>query len=114
MVATNTWVYDGSQNRTADLRSVDHRQSPGKRNAGGDAAAGKAKSALCASCHGPVGKSSNDLWPNLAGQKEAYLVSSIKAYQSGTRTDPMMAPMVQALSETDIADIAAFFSSQEP
>ncbi len=38
--------------------------------AGGDAAAGKAKSATCAGCHGAAGVSANPLWPNLAGQAD--------------------------------------------
>jgi cytochrome c553 len=78
----------------------------------GDAAAGKAKAALCASCHGPTGVSLSPLWPNLAGQKEQYLVKQIKAFRDGTRQDPMMAPMVAALSDADIDNLAAYYSSQ--
>ena len=79
----------------------------------GDAAAGKAKSALCASCHGPTGISMSPVWPNLAGQKEQYLIKQITAFRDGTRQDPMMAPMVAALSDTDIENLAAYFSSQK-
>ena len=79
----------------------------------GDAAAGKAKSALCASCHGPTGISMSPVWPNLAGQKEQYLIKQIKAFRDGTRQDPMMAPMVAALSDTDIENLAAYYSSQK-
>jgi cytochrome c553 len=78
----------------------------------GDAAAGKDKSATCAGCHGPTGISGNPLWPNLAGQKDAYLVKQIKAFRDGTRSDPSMAPMVNALSDEDIADLATYFASQ--
>ncbi len=78
----------------------------------GDVAAGKAKSAICASCHGADGVSLSPLWPNLAGQKEQYLVKQIKAFRDGTRTDPMMAPMVASLSDDDIANLAAFYSAQ--
>ncbi len=77
----------------------------------GDAAAGKAKSATCAGCHGPAGVSANPLWPNLAGQKEAYLAKQIKAFREGTRTDPMMSPMAKPLTDDDIANLAAYFSS---
>jgi len=77
----------------------------------GDAAAGKAKSATCAGCHGPEGISQNDLWPNLAGQKEGYLVAQIKAFRAGERKNPMMSPMAIPLSDTDIEDLAAYFSS---
>ena len=79
----------------------------------GDVAAGKAKAALCASCHGPTGISMSPLWPNLAGQKEQYLVKQIKAFRDGTRQDTMMAPMVAALSDADIDNLAAFFASQK-
>ena len=79
----------------------------------GDVAAGKAKSALCASCHGPTGISMSPIWPNLAGQKEQYLIKQITAFRDGTRTDPMMAPMVAALSDTDIENLAAYFASQK-
>ena len=78
----------------------------------GDAAAGKSKSAICASCHGPSGVSSNPLWPNLAGQKEQYLAKQIKAFRDGERKDPMMAPMVAALSDDDIANLAAYYAAQ--
>ena len=78
----------------------------------GDVAAGKAKSAICSSCHGPAGISSSPIWPNLAGQKEAYLVKQIKAFRDGIRKDPMMAPMVAALSDEDIANLAAYYAAQ--
>ena len=77
----------------------------------GDAAAGKGKSATCAACHGPNGISPNDIWPNLAGQKEGYLMAQIKAFRDGQRTNPMMAPMAAPLSDTDIADLAAYYAS---
>ena len=79
--------------------------------AGGDAAAGKAKSATCAGCHGAAGISANPLWPNLAGQKDAYLVKQMKAFRDGKRSDPMMSPMAKPLSDADIDNLAAYYSS---
>lgn len=79
--------------------------------AGGDAAAGKAKAASCAGCHGANGVSSNPMWPNLAGQQAGYLVKQLKAFRDGTRSDPMMSPMAKPLSDTDIENVAAYFSS---
>ena len=79
----------------------------------GDVEAGKAKAAICASCHGPTGISMSPLWPNLAGQKEQYLIKQIKAFRDGTRQDAMMAPMVAALSDTDIENLAAFYAAQK-
>jgi cytochrome c553 len=75
-----------------------------------DAAAGKAKSATCAACHGANGISSNEIWPNLAGQKAGYLVAQLKAFRDGQRKNAMMAPMVAALSDTDIDNLAAYYS----
>jgi cytochrome c553 len=83
-------------------------------NAAGDAAAGKSKSAVCAACHGATGTSPNAMWPNLAGQKEAYLLKQLKAFKSGARKDPMMTPMASPLSDQDMANLAAYYSSQKP
>ena len=77
----------------------------------GDAAAGKVKSSVCIACHGANGIGTTNLNPNLAGQKEAYLVKSIKAYRDGARKDPMMGAMAKPLSDTDIDNLAAYFSS---
>ncbi len=80
-------------------------------SAAGDANAGKAKFATCSGCHGPQGVSNNPLWPNLAGQKDAYIVKQLKAFRDGGRTDPLMTPMAKPLSDTDIANLAAYVSS---
>ena len=77
----------------------------------GDAAAGKTKAATCVACHGPAGVSSNPMWPNLAGQQEMYLAKQIKAFRDGARKDPLMSPMVAALSDADVADLAAYYAS---
>jgi cytochrome c553 len=77
-----------------------------------DIEAGKAKSAICAACHGPAGISMSPMWPNLAGQKEQYLAKQIKAFRDGTRKDPTMAPMVAALTDDDIANLAAYYAAQ--
>jgi len=77
----------------------------------GDAEAGKAKSATCAACHGGEGISPTGTWPNLAGQKEEYLLAQLKAFKEGTRVNAQMAPMVASLSEEDMANLAAYYSS---
>jgi len=77
----------------------------------GDVAAGKAKAATCSGCHGATGISANPLWPNLAGQKDAYLVKQLKAFRDGARSDPMMTPMAKPLSDADIHNLAAYYSS---
>ena len=77
----------------------------------GDAAAGKAKTGMCAACHGAAGISSVPMYPNLAGQKEAYIAKQLKDFKSGNRKDPVMAPMAMALSDEDMANIAAYYAS---
>ena len=79
----------------------------------GDAAAGKQKAAVCKGCHGIDGNSIMPLWPKLAGQHAAYLAKQMKAFRSGERKDPVMAPMAMGLSDTDIDNIAAFYAGQK-
>jgi len=79
----------------------------------GDAVAGKAKAASCVACHGTNGISIMPIYPNLAGQKDAYLEAQIKAFRDGTRTNATMAPMVKSLTDADAANIAAFFSAMK-
>jgi cytochrome c553 len=77
-----------------------------------DVEAGKQKAQTCAVCHGAEGKSPpNELWPNLAGQKAAYLAKQLKAFRDGARTDPLMNPMAKPLTDADIENLAAYFSS---
>jgi cytochrome c553 len=79
-----------------------------------DIDAGKAKSAVCATCHGGNGISMIPMYPNLAGQKEQYLVLQLKAFRDGERKNMVMAPMAAGLSDTDIANLSAYFSSLDP
>ena len=82
--------------------------------AAGDAAAGKAKSAVCAACHGANGKALIPTYPSLAGQNAGYLVEALKAYRGGQRNSPqaaVMKPQAATLSDQDIANLAAYYSS---
>ena len=79
----------------------------------GDAAAGQAKSALCATCHGAEGNSEISINPKLAGQNVNYLIKQLRDYQSGNRVNATMSAMVAALTDQDISDIAAWYSSQQ-
>jgi len=78
-----------------------------------DAAAGEAKAAVCAACHGERGNSRNPEWPKLAGQHPNYLAQQLRDFKSGTRKNEVMSPMAAPLSEADIADIAEFYSVQK-
>jgi cytochrome c553 len=76
----------------------------------GDAAAGKAKAASCGGCHGANGISAVPTYPNLAGQKEAYLIKQMKAFKDKTRKDPTMNAMAAPLSDADMANISAYYA----
>ena len=78
----------------------------------GDAAAGKSLAKNCAACHGETGIAPNPAWPSLAAQKPGYIVHALKAFRAGLRTDPMMAGVARGLSDTDMANLAAFYSEQ--
>lgn len=79
-----------------------------------DIAAGKAKSVTCGACHGGNGISMIPMYPNLAGQKEQYLVLQMKAFRDGERKNMVMAPMASGLSDTDIENLAAYYASLDP
>ena len=81
--------------------------------AGGDPAAGKEKSAVCAGCHGVDGNSSVGANPRLAGQYESYLYHALKDYKEGRRESLLMAGMVANLTDEDLKDLAAYFANQE-
>ena len=79
----------------------------------GDAAAGEAKAALCAACHGPDGNSLAPDFPKIAGQVPGYVASQLAAYKSGERQNAVMAGLVISLSEQDMLDLDAFYSQFE-
>ncbi|HKW39537.1 MAG TPA: cytochrome c [Burkholderiales bacterium] len=82
--------------------------------AAGDAAAGKQKSQACAACHGADGNApTGPDFPRLAGQHYDYLLKALRDYKSGARKNPIMGGQVGALSAQDLADLAAYFSSQK-
>lgn len=81
--------------------------------AGGDAKAGEEASATCAACHGADGNSAIPSNPKLAGQYESYLIHALKAYRSGDRESAIMSGFAAALTDQQIADLAAYFSSQK-
>ncbi len=81
--------------------------------ASGDAASGEAAAATCAGCHGADGNSSSpNANPSLAAQDATYLVKAMKAYKDGNRDNAVMPGMVAALTDADMANIAAFYASK--
>ncbi|MBD8873583.1 cytochrome c [Rhodanobacter sp. DHB23] len=79
--------------------------------ASGNAANGKTKAAACFACHGADGNAVDPQYPRLAGQYNLYLQQVLHEYKDGGRNNPIMKGMVATLSDQDIEDVAAYFSS---
>jgi cytochrome c553 len=77
-------------------------------------AAGAADPNMCAACHGEAGNSANPAVPSLAGQPRQFISTSLYMFREGYRKDPQMSPMAATLSNADLNDLAAYFSSQKP
>jgi len=84
--------------------------------AGGDAAQGATKAAMCIGCHGIIGYQATfpevHKVPMISGQGAKYIVSALVAYQKGDRKHPTMRGIAQSLSEQDMADLGAFYEQQ--
>ncbi|MGI5309992.1 c-type cytochrome [Rheinheimera sp. WS51] len=86
----------------------------------GNAEAGKAKSTTCVACHGTDGNSQVDMYPKIAGQHASYLYKQLKEFKLGMETggkqgrdNAIMFGMVAGLSDQDMKDLAAYYSSQK-
>jgi cytochrome c553 len=79
--------------------------------AAGDITAGRTVMQKCQSCHGKDGLGGQPFIPNLAGQKEFYLIHSLTAYKAGERKSSMMSMVVRGLSDEDIANVAAYYAA---
>ena len=65
----------------------------------------------CQACHGANGVATAPIYPHLAGQYADYLARALHEYRDGGRINPIMAVYVEKLSDQDIAELAAYFSS---
>ncbi|RCS30744.1 cytochrome c [Rhodanobacter denitrificans] len=72
---------------------------------------GKQKAATCFACHGTDGNAVDPQYPRLAGQYNLYLQRVLHEYKDGQRDNPIMKGMVATLSDQDIEDVSAYFSS---
>ena len=99
------------QNLAAYYASLSCKGPTGEKPVG-DADAGKALAKNCTACHGEGGRGGNPAWPKLSAQKPGYLVNVLKAFRAGLRKDPMMASVTRGLSDTDIANLAAYYAAQ--
>jgi cytochrome c553 len=80
----------------------------------GDVERGEKISGVCGMCHGTNGISNVPIYPNLAGQKEQYLVLQLKAFRNGERVNMAMTSHAQKLSDQDIADLSAYYAQLDP
>lgn len=76
-----------------------------------DAAAGREKAQVCATCHGLDGISKIPNAPNIAGQPELYLKAQLEAYRSGARVNEMMSVVAKDLSDADIENLVAWYAA---
>lgn len=79
----------------------------------GDAQAGAQKTTICAACHGADGNSLVAMYPKLAGLGEKYLYKQLQDIKTGVRPVPEMTGMLTPFSDQDLADLAAYYASQE-
>lgn len=81
----------------------------------GNAQAARDKISMCIGCHGIRGYKSSfpEVYhvPMIAGQNAKYIEAALKEYASESRTHPTMVGIAKSLSEQDIADLAAYYSS---
>lgn len=68
---------------------------------------------VCSSCHGEAGLVVSDTFPKLAGQSAEAIFKQLSDYKSGARAHPQMTPVVQPLSERQLAEVAAYFGGQK-
>lgn len=77
-----------------------------------DPVVGRTKASMaCAVCHGPTGMSMMPNAPHLAGQPAIYLVEQLKNYRSGKRSHEVMGVIAKPLTDAEIEDLAAWYSS---
>ena len=81
----------------------------------GDARAGESKNAMCIGCHGIKGYQASfpEVYkvPMISGQAASYIASALSAYKKGERKHPTMRGVAEALSDQDMADLAAYYSA---
>lgn len=77
-----------------------------------DPAAGKVRAQqACATCHGLYGKAQTPMTPNLAGQVPEYMAYQIRNYKTGKRAHEVMSVIAKSLSEEDIENVVAWYTS---
>jgi cytochrome c553 len=100
-----------AENNTAiDMESIEAIKL---RTGDGNPTEGEIKAQLCQGCHGERGNSADPLIPKLSGQYSHYITKELRNYQAGVRTHQIMNAMAATVSDEDLADISAYFASQD-
>lgn len=99
-----------SEGAASDEHAAEEKVMHVEKAAFGDAAAGQQKASTCAACHGADGNSTNADWPTLAGQHPEYVYEQLKMIKDGTRSAPLMVGQLNDKSDTDLKNLAAYFS----
>jgi cytochrome c553 len=81
--------------------------------AAGNPEAGEEKAALCAGCHGDDGNAAAPIFPKLAGQHASFLIKQLHDFRSQKRVEPTMNAMAEPLTDEDVLDLAAFYTSKK-
>ena len=76
-----------------------------------DPKAGRKKATACQTCHGIDGIAKIPIAPHIAGESKVYLQTQLKAFRSGKRQHEMMSVVAGQLSDEDISDLSAWYSS---
>jgi cytochrome c553 len=82
----------------------------------GDPEKGKEKAGqICQACHGLDGNGipGQPVWPKLAGQHPEYIYKQLVNFKTSERWNPQMSPMAMPLSEEEMLNLAAYYSSLE-
>jgi cytochrome c553 len=105
----------GSQTGKATAEKQPAQQPAVEKQPAGDVTAGKAiVERDCKACHGLDGKGIAPGIPNLAAQREAYLLASLKEYKEGKRPHAALRDMTANMSDADMRNVAAYFASLPP
>ncbi len=78
-----------------------------------DVAAGMQKAQVCVACHGPEGVSANPAVPSLAAQPAQFVATQLLMFREGKRKDAQMSPFAANLTNTDLNNLAAYFTAQK-
>ena len=116
LILLGTMAFAAEANATAPKAEANATKAEAAAPAAGDAAAGKAKFAVCAGCHGANGEKKALGKSNIiAGWDASKTVEALKEYKAGTRKghgmEAVMKGQAAALSDADMANVAAYVAS---